>query len=278
MARLAVIVVTFNSAAEIGACLEAIPAAASTTGHEVLVVDNASADGTAAHVRSRWPQARVLDAGGNAGFARANNLGIRATGGELVLLLNPDTVPAAGSIDRLVAVLDAMPDVAITGPRIVGRDGRAELSYGAMIGPVAELRQKLLTRGQARGWPVIAARVERASRRASFPDWVSGACLLIRRADLERAGLLDERYFLYTEDVDLCAAVRALGRRVRFSPEAEVVHARGASRATAPGPAEQAYRRSQLAFYRKHHPQWAPLLAAYLKIRGRFPDNPKQDR
>jgi hypothetical protein len=278
MARLAVIVVTFNSAAEIGACLEAIPAAAPTTGHEVLVVDNASADGTAAHVRSRWPQVRVLDAGGNAGFARANNLGIRATGGELVLLLNPDTVPAAGSIDRLVGVLDAMPDVAVAGPRIVGRDGRAELSYGAMIGPLAELRQKLLTRGQERGWPVISERVERASRRGSFPDWVSGACLLIRRADLERAGLLDERYFLYTEDVDLCAAVRALGRRVRFSPEAEVVHARGASRATAPGPAEQAYRRSQLAFYRKHHPQWAPLLAAYLKIRGRFPDNPKQDR
>jgi hypothetical protein len=156
--------------------------------------------------------------------------------------------------------------------------GHAELSFGRMIGPFAELRQKILVRGHERGWAVVSSHVERASRRASFPDWVSGACLLIRRADLERVGLLDERYFLYTEDVDLCAAVRAIGRLVRFSPEAEVVHVRGASRASATGPAESAYRRSQLAFYRKHHPRWAPLLAAYLKLRGRFPDISTQDR
>jgi N-acetylglucosaminyl-diphospho-decaprenol L-rhamnosyltransferase len=278
MPRLTVVVVTYNSAADIGACLDAVTAAAAATAHDIVVVDNASADGTAALVRSRWPHARVLDAGGNLGFSRANNLGIRATSGELVLLLNPDTVPGAGSIDRLVEVLDAQPDVAVAGPRLVDAAGRAELSFGAMIGPLAELRQKLLTRGHARGWPIVAARVERASRQASFPDWVSGACLLIRRADLERAGLLDERYFLYTEDVDLCAAVRVRGRLVRFSPEAEVVHARGASRASSPGPAEQAYRRSQLAFYRKHHPRWAPVLAAYLKVCRRFPDTSKQDR
>ena len=278
MPRLAIVIVTFNSAADVGACLESIPAAGPNTSHEVTVVDNASADGTAALVRSRWPAVRVIDAGGNLGFARANNLGIRATESELVLLLNPDTVPAAGAIDRLVAVLDSMPHVTVAGPRVVDAHGRAELSYGAMIGPLAELRQKLLTRGQEGRWPIVAARVERASRRASFPDWVSGACLLIRRAALERAGLLDERYFLYTEDVDLCAAVRAQGGVVRFSPEAEVAHERGASRASAPGPAEQAYRRSQLAFYRKHHPSWAPLLAAYLKIRGRFPDISIQGR
>jgi GT2 family glycosyltransferase len=278
MPRLAIVSVTFNSAPDVGACLEAIPAAAAETSYDVTVVDNASADGTAALVRSRWPHVRVIDAGGNVGFARANNLGIRATESELVLLLNPDTVPGRGSLDRLVGVLDAMAGVAIAGPRIVGRDGRVELSSGAMIGPLAELRQKILTRGQEHGWPVISRRIEHASRRASFPDWVSGACLLIRRRNLERAGLLDERYFLYTEDVDLCAAVRAQGRQVRFSPEAEVVHARGASRTTAPGPSEDAYRRSQLAFYRKHHPRWAPVLATYLKLRGRFPDISDRDR
>ena len=278
MTRLAVVIVTFNSAAEVGACLDSIAAAAPNTTHEVIVVDNASADGTAALVRSRWPAVRVLDAGANLGFARANNLGIRATGSELVLLLNPDTVATPGSIDRLVAVLDSQPRVTVAGPRIVGAGGRAELSYGAMMGPLAELRQKLLTRGQEREWPIVSSRVERASRQASFPDWVSGACLLIRRAALERAGLLDERYFLYTEDVDLCAAVRAQGGVVRFSPEAEVRHQRGASRASAPGPAEAAYRRSHLAFYRKHHPSWVPILEAYLKIRGRFPDISIQDR
>ena len=277
MPRLTIVIVTFNSAADVGTCLESIPAAARHTDHDVIVVDNGSSDGTVTLVRERWPQVRVLDAGGNVGFARGNNLGIRATASELVLLLNPDAVPRGGAIDRLVAVLDAMPGVAVAGPRIVDEAGRAELSYGAMIGPLTELRQKLLTHGHARLWPVITGRVERASRQPSFPDWVSGACLLIRRVDLERAGLLDERYFLYTEDVDLCAAVRAHGRLVRFSPEAEVVHARGASRASSPGPAEQAYRRSQLAFYRKHHPAWVPILTLYLKLRGRFPDISIQD-
>jgi N-acetylglucosaminyl-diphospho-decaprenol L-rhamnosyltransferase len=275
--RLTVVIVTFNSKADIGACLRALMAHPPAVSHEVVVVDNASVDGTAHVVREQWPQVRVIDAGSNLGFAAGNNLGIRATSSELVLLLNPDTVPTPGAIDRLVAVIEAGPRVAVTGPRIVDRDGRAELSFGPMIGPLSELRQKILTAGHARGWPIVSAAVERWTRRTSFPDWVSGACLLIRRTDLEAAGLLDQRYFLYTEDVDLCAAVRARGRLVRFTPDAEVVHARGASRASAPGPAEQAYRRSQLAFYQKHHPRWVPALKAYLKVRGRFPDTSKQD-
>jgi N-acetylglucosaminyl-diphospho-decaprenol L-rhamnosyltransferase len=278
VARLTIVIVTFNSAAEIGACLGALAAACANTAYDVVVVDNASPDGSAAIVRSGHPEVRVIDAGGNLGFARANNIGIRATAGELVLLLNPDAVATPGAIDRLVGVLDAEPRVAVTGPRIADRDGHAELSFGPMIGPLAELRQKTLGRGHAGGWPIVAARVEHMTRQPSYPDWVSGACLLIRRRALEQAGLLDERYFLYTEDVDLCAAVRAQGGLVRFSPEAVVVHGRGASRASAPGPAEEAYRGSQLAFYRKHHPAWAPLLAAYLKLRGRFPDTSKQDR
>jgi GT2 family glycosyltransferase len=276
--KLSVVIVTFNSAADIAGCLAALPGAAPHTPYEVVVVDNASADDTVALVRGGHPDVRVIEAGGNVGFARANNLGIRATSSELVLLLNPDTIAGGGAIDVLVGVLDADARIAVTGPRIVDRAGRAELSFGAMIDPWAELRQKLFTRGHDRGWPVISKQVERWARQPAFPDWVSGACLLIRRGSLERAGLLDERFFLYTEDVDLCAAVRAQGGLIRFSPEAEVVHARGASRATARSAAEQAYRRSQLAFYRKHHPAWAPVLAAYLKLRGRFPDRSKQDR
>ena len=102
-------------------------------------------------------------------------------------------------------------------------------------------------------------------------DWVSGACLLVSRADAEAVGLLDERFFLYTEDVDFCAALRARGRRILFAPAAEVVHARGRSRASAPGAMNVAYRRSQIAFYEKHHPRWAPLLRAYLRLKGALP-------
>jgi GT2 family glycosyltransferase len=92
--------------------------------------------------------------------------------------------------------------------------------------------------------------------------------LLPCRADAGAAGLLDERFFLYTEDVDFCAAIRARGGRVLFTPAAEIVHLRGRSRATAPERASAAYRRSHLAFYEKHHPGWAPFLRVYLRMKG----------
>ncbi len=268
MSRLSIIIVTYNSRADLDGCLGSLARHRLTTDHEIVVVDNASADGTAAIVRERWPDVRVIDAGGNLGFSKANNLGIRQTTGELVLLLNPDTVVPNGALDALVAELDRSPSAAIAGPRIVDAAGRAELSFGAMISPLAELRQKILIRGNERGWPLIASWVDRQTRRTRLVDWVSGACLLIRRADLESVGLLDERFFMYTEDVDLCAAVRGKGRSVVFTAKTEVVHLRGRSVMSNPGATDTAYRRSQVAFYEKHHPAWAPLLKAYLKIRG----------
>src|SRR5688500_8099525 len=108
--RLSIIIVTYNSRGEIDACLESLVSRAPAVDHEIVVVDNASPDGTADAVRTRWSGVRVIDAGGNIGFAAANNAGIRQTFGELVLLLNPDTVVRAGVIDALVAALDARPD------------------------------------------------------------------------------------------------------------------------------------------------------------------------
>jgi hypothetical protein len=110
--------------------------------------------------------------------------------------------------------------------------------------------------------------VERATRRPRAPDWVTGACLLVRRRDAEAVGLLDERYFMYTEDVDFCAAIRARGRKILFTPDVEIVHLRGRSGASAAGQTRRAYRQSQLAFYEKHHPGWAPVLRLYLRLRG----------
>jgi len=154
--------------------------------------------------------------------------------------------------------------------------GRAELSFGPHIGPLAELVQKVRVAGHAGGWPLVAASVERATITPQFPDWVSGACWMARRAVLEDVGLFDERFFLYTEDVDLCARVRAAGHRVAFVPAAVVRHSRGASRATVARAAEAHYRRSQLAFYEKHHPRVAPLLRTYLLLKGALPDTTTQ--
>ena len=269
--RVAIVIVTYNSARDIDTALRSLTEPPPAATHEILVVDNASTDGTATRIRAAWPGVRLIEPASNLGFAAANNRGIRASSSELVLLLNPDTRVPAGAVDRLVAHLDARPDVAIVGPRIVDGKGRAELSFGGMIAPLTELKQKMLVVGNDRGVPPVVSVVDRMTRRTREVYWVSGACLLIRRADVEAVGLLDERFFLYTEDVDLCASVRTRGRRVLFAADVEIQHLRGRS---AGATTAAAYRRSQLAFYAKHHPAWLPWLRAYLKVRGELPDNP----
>jgi N-acetylglucosaminyl-diphospho-decaprenol L-rhamnosyltransferase len=267
MPELSIIIVSFNARADLEACLESLHQPPPTTPHEIIVVDNASDDCSAGAAR-RWTDVRVIESGGNLGFARANNVGIRASTGANLLLLNGDTIVPAGAIDGLVAELDRLEDMAVVGPRLVDADGRAELSFGPMIGPVNELRQKLLVLGHENRIGLVSALVERRTRRPHYPDWVSGACLLVRRRDAEAVGLLDERYFMYAEDVDFCAAIRARGRGIRFTPEVTVVHRRGRSAATARDTTDAAYRHSQIAFYEKHHPRWAPVLRWYLRLRG----------
>ena len=271
MTRLAIIIVSYNSRKDLENALRSLTDPPPDVAHEIVVVDNASTDSTPAYVRERWPRVRLIASESNLGFAQGNNVGIRNTASEHVLLVNPDTIVTAPAVDRLVSIIDSRSDVAIVGPRIVDGTGRAELSFGAMISPWAEFRQKILVRGNDRGLPVITTLVERMTRRTRLVDWVSGACLLIRRKDLDEAGGFDPRFFMYAEDVDLCAAVRARGRSVLFSAEPQVVHLRGQSAASAPERVERAYRRSQLAFYGNHHPAWLPFLRFYLRLVGRLP-------
>jgi hypothetical protein len=268
MPDLSVIIVSFNTREDTIRCIASLSSSRPAIDTEIVVVDNASADGSAAAVRDRFPGVRVLEQASNLGFAAANNVGIRASSGELLLLLNSDTIASAGAIETLVARLRAYPAAAVAGPRLVDADGRVELSFGPMISPLGELRQKVVTGLHRRGFAPAVRHVERATSGERLVDWVSGAALLVYRRDAEAVGLLDERYFLYTEDVDFCAAIRARGRTVLFTPAATITHLRGRSRATAPGRMNAAYRRSQIAFYEKHHPRWAPLLRAYLRAKG----------
>jgi GT2 family glycosyltransferase len=237
----------------------------------VVVVDNASTDGSPDVARACSLHPLVIELPENTGFARGNNVGIRASSGELVLLLNSDTLVPAGAVDGLVAELAAERSAAAAGPRLVDLAGVSELSFGRMIAPLAELRQKALGRLHARGVGPVRRWVERQTSRRQFPDWISGAALLVWRRDAEAVGLLDERFFMYTEDVDFCAALRARGRRVLFTPVVTITHARGRSAASAPVATRDAYRRSHVAFYRKHHPRWAWLLEAYLRAKGEWP-------
>jgi N-acetylglucosaminyl-diphospho-decaprenol L-rhamnosyltransferase len=267
VSRLAIVIVSFNAAADLAACLDSLLAAPPATPHDIVVVDNASSDGNRDVVAAR-PGVRLIALHQNVGFARANNVGIRTTTGDLILLLNSDTIVPPGAVDALVAALRAGHRVAAAGPRLIDGDGQPELSFGDMVAPLAELRQKRLLAAAARDEAEALAEIDRRTRRRGFPDWVSGACLLVTRADAEAVGLFDERYFMYLEDVDFCAALRARGRRILFTPEVTVTHLCGRSRRAAPAATNRAYRDSHRAFYAKHHPLWAPLLRLYLWAKG----------
>jgi GT2 family glycosyltransferase len=265
---LSIVVVTFNAQSDALACLASVQAHPPARPWDLVVVDNRSSDGTADAIAHRWPEVRLIRLPENVGFAGANNIGIRATAGRLVLLLNSDTLVETGQLEALCAALDSTPDAGAAGPALSDGEGRQELSWGPMISPLGELRQKLRGRMLAGGPTLLRRRLLRQMRQRRFVDWVSGACLLVRREAAEQVGLLDERYFMYCEDVDFCAALRAAGYRILYVPQVGVTHLRGRSRASVPVATMTHYRDSQLAFYRKHHPRWAPLLRWYLMIKG----------
>ena len=265
---LAIVIVSYNVRSDLEECLQSIVGRTSPLDTTIVVVDNASSDGTPDLVRSRYPQVSIIETGENLGFARANNVGIRATTSDLVLLLNPDTIVPDGAIQRLAGTLAEAPDAACVGPRLVDATGRSELSFGWTISPLGEAKQKLVGALYDRQVGYATQWVEQRTRESGERDWISGACLLARRDDLDAVGLFDERFFMYTEDVDLCASFRSRGRKVLFDANVVVTHRRGRSVAT--NPATNALRRrSQIAFYEKHHPGWVPVLKAYLRLMGK---------
>lgn len=269
MIDLSIVIVSYNAASDLERCLQSLAAAPPRASHEIVVVDNASADDSPARAE-RFPGVHVVRLPNNVGFAAANNVGIRATTGVHVLLLNSDTIVPAGALDALLGRLRADATVGVVGPRLVDAEGRAELSFGKMLTPFSEWRRSRLARKADRREPSAVQGIEAATRREQTPDWVSGACLLVRRADAEAVGLLDERYFMYTEDVDFCASIRRLGRRVLFVPDITIVHLRGRSAASAPAATRDAYERSHLAFYQKHHRWLTPILRVFRAF-GRRP-------
>jgi len=259
-----VIIVSYNTRADTLACLAALVAPPPRDLGTILVVDNASSDGTVDAVRGAWPRVEVVALERNGGFAAANNVGFARTTAPLVLLLNSDTIVPPGAIDVLADRLEATGAVA-AGPRLVNEAGRPEVSFGRMLTPVAEAVQLLRGRLARSSAAWARRRTDQHVSEERDVDWVSGACLLVRRDAAHAAGFLDERFFLYEEDVDFCAALRARGGRVLFTPRATVVHRGGRSGA----PKSGQYDRSHVLFYDKHAPHWAPWLRAWLRVRGR---------
>lgn len=253
-----VVVVTYNGRGHVEACLEALDRHAGLP-YELLVVDNASPDGTADLVAGLRPAARLLRNERNRGFGAACNQALAQARAERVLLLNPDAELRPGALPALAAALEADPAVALAGPRTLQADGVAQPSFGPPLTLWNELWRRRFDRAlrARRRWAVDVA--ERQVARAHEPPWLSAACLLGRTRALRDVGGFDERYFLYEEDVDLCLRLRAAGFRLRHVPEAVVLHLGGRSMQTASGLARREYDRSHVRFYARHHGGWQLL-------------------
>lgn len=269
MTALDIVIVNYNTRADLTACLRSLSAAPPTRPTTITVVDNGSTDGSVEAMRAECKDAVIIEMGRNRGFAAANNAGIRASSSALVLLLNSDTLVPDGAIDTLCERLESTGATA-AGPRLIDADGRPEISWGLMLNPLTEWIQSRRVAAAASPLPQARRRVDALTSVERRVDWISGACLLVRRDEAVRAGLLDERYFMYEEDVDFCAALRAHGGAVLFTPASTVIHLRGRSVAKTPSQKPSHYDNSHLAFYAKHHPAWLPILRAYKRLRGRL--------
>jgi hypothetical protein len=226
MARVDVVVVSYNSRGQLRECVEPLFALA---GVEVVVVDNASSDGSP-DVVADLP-VRVVRLEDNRGFAHGCNVGWRAGRAPAVLFLNPDARIGEPALARLLHTLESEPEVGIVGPRILEDDGSLAFSQRRFPRLQSTYAHALFLHRLFPGaaWTSELVREPAEYARSGRPDWISGACMLVRRALLEELGGLDEGFLLYCEDKDLCRRARDRGYEIQYEPDAIVRHRGGAS-------------------------------------------------
>lgn len=250
---LSVIIVAYNSADLLRATLASVVRHTRNISYELIVVDNASPDRTIAAIKQEFAAVRLVRNPRNLGFAAANNLGMRLSAGRYVVLLNPDTLLRDDALSALVRWLDTHPNVGAVGPQLLRPDGTPQpYSYGDTPTPGYLLRRRLrrLVRRDLHDWH---------GSQPQHVDWVAATCIVVRRAALEAAGLLDERFFLYFEDVDWGMRINQAGWPVMFLPLVAITHIGGGS--VGPG-SRPHYDRSLARLYAKHYGAGAALAVA----------------
>jgi N-acetylglucosaminyl-diphospho-decaprenol L-rhamnosyltransferase len=268
---LSVILVNFNDRPHLTACLESVAATLGSIPCEIILVDNASTDGSPEAVAAAFSSVRLIRNAANPGFGAANNPAVRESSGEFLLFLNTDTVLQPGAVAALLEVLHSDPNAAAAGPLLFSGPGRIQVSFGNRVDFLGQTVQKVILN------PFYEKKLTGESR-IREAGWLSAACLLARRSAFEEAGGFDERFFIYFEDIDLCRRMRTSGWRLLFVPRARVFHKGGATTGPRPASSRLEYRKSQVAFYTKHASRSSlRLLRVYLrlslrlkKIAGRF--------
>jgi GT2 family glycosyltransferase len=263
MHDLAIIIVSTNEAHWLRPCLTSIERQAGDVKLDVVIADNMSTDGTRELVETEFPWARVVTCP-NRGFAHANNCGLQTTSARYALFLNPDTEILDGTLEELVRALDERPDVGAVGVRQVTADG-------TLFPTVRRFPNALRLLGDGVGAERLPHRPDWLGERVLDParyeeetacDWTSGSFLLVRREALEGAGYLDERFFIFSEETDLCLRIKRAGWQVRHLPTMTILHHANKAGINPKMTAQDAFTRSQYA--RKHYSP--PHRAVYLAL------------
>jgi hypothetical protein len=249
---LSISIVSWNTRDLLGQCLTSVYDTADGLELEVIVVDNASSDGSAEMVRSKYPDVKLIENSDNVGFARANNQAFEHSAGRCLLLLNPDTVCLPGAPPGLIRFLDENPKAGAVGPLVLNADKMLQYSWARFPTLWSEAIGKLDRRIGPRGvWPGTADEV---CALGPFPvDWIGGCCLMVKRGAVEQIGPMDESLFMYSEETDWCLRLRKAGWEVWVEPGAQIVHLAGQSSVQAPGETALRLRRSKAVLFTKHH-------------------------
>ena len=267
-ADVSIVVAAYNTADYLGRCLAALGER-----HELIVVDAGSTDGSQALVRERFPHARLLELESNPGYGGALNAGIEVASEQLLVLMNADAWPLPGGVERLAAAADSEPRAGIVGPRLLNLDGTLQPTVRGFPTLWRLATEYLFLRWFAPRSRALNAfygsGFDHASRRDA--EFLTGAVLLVRKELLEQIGGFDECFFMFNEEVDLCYRAREAGWRVVFSPDAEFIHARGASTSQVWPRMYREQLRSHLRFLQKHYgPRRAEHARRLLVVAMRF--------
>lgn len=248
---IAIIIVNWNTRDILGQCLQSVFASQTAKQFEVWVVDNGSSDGSKQMIKDSYPRTRLISNCDNVGFARANNQAVELSSGDYVMLLNPDTMVEKDVIEILANYLDENQEIGAVGPRLLNPDGTLQESAYPEPTLVREFwRMFHLDRFYYYAeYPMDSW----SEKEAKEVDVLMGACLLIRRKALDQVGLLDEEFFVYSEEVDLCTRIRNYGWRISWLPTVKVVHLGGQSTQQIQQEMFLQLYQGKIQYFRKHH-------------------------
>ena len=244
--EISLIIVSWNARDYLLNCIESIYATMAGVRFEIIVVDNASSDGSPEGVKERFPGVHLIQTGANLGFSRANNIGVARATGRYYGFVNSDVLVLPDCVQRLIALMDSHPAVGLAGPRLLNGDRTLQPSCR---------KEPRLANHLARALFINTSLADPACKRDEIAEVevLAGSFWIARREAVQQVGLLDEAFFFYGEDVDWCRRFRAAGQKVCYFPSAQAVHFGGASSAADPDRFNTELLRATLKLWEKHH-------------------------